>query len=92
ADERCESSRGGVDASRDIEQNSGVFDRELVAMHHEASVMLVAAGVIHLLPLVGVLGSDRLATRHGIACNEQNPAILLRHRQLTKDFAAPPEP
>jgi hypothetical protein len=51
-------------------------------MHHVSSAMLVIAGVIHLLPLSGVLGSQRLAALYGLSFNEPNLAILMRHRAV----------
>jgi hypothetical protein len=41
---------------------------------------LVLVGIIHLLPLVGVLGSPRLSELYGISVTEQNTEILMRHR------------
>jgi len=44
--------------------------------------MLVVVGVIHLLPLSGVLGSERLAALYGLSFNEPSLAILMRHRAV----------
>ena len=51
-------------------------------MRYVVSVMLVVAGVIHLLPLSGVLGGERLAALYGFPFNEPNLAILMRHRAV----------
>ncbi|MFM0302942.1 phosphopantetheine adenylyltransferase [Paraburkholderia sediminicola] len=45
-------------------------------------VSLVFAGVIHLLPLSGALGASRLASLYGIAVEEPNLAVLMRHRAV----------
>jgi hypothetical protein len=44
--------------------------------------MLVIVGVIHLLPLVGVLGSEQLVSLYGLDFAEPNLAILMRHRAV----------
>ncbi len=44
--------------------------------------MLVAVGSIHLLPLSGVLGGARLNALYGLAFDEPNLAILMRHRAV----------
>lgn len=49
-------------------------------MRYVVSAMLVTVGVIHLLPLAGVLGSARLALMYGVECSEPNLLILMRHR------------
>ncbi|HMO48099.1 MAG TPA: phosphopantetheine adenylyltransferase [Rubrivivax sp.] len=51
-------------------------------MHHLISAMLVIVGIIHLLPLSGVLGGERLSALYGIPFNEPNLAILMRHRAV----------
>lgn len=49
-------------------------------MRSLVSAMLVVVAVIHLLPLSGVLGSERLAALYGLSFDEPNLAILMRHR------------
>jgi len=51
-------------------------------MRYLLSAMLVVVGVIHLLPLVGVLGAGRLAALYGVSFDEPNLAILMRHRAV----------
>lgn len=51
-------------------------------MRYLVSAMLVIVAVIHLLPLSGALGSDRLALLYGLDFKEPNLAILMRHRAV----------
>lgn len=51
-------------------------------MRHLPSALLVAVAILHLLPLSGVLGSDRLAALYGLTIDEPNLAILMRHRAV----------
>ena len=45
-------------------------------------VLFWAVGLIHLLPLPGVLGGERLAMLYGIQMHEPNVVLLLRHRAV----------
>jgi hypothetical protein len=51
-------------------------------MRHVVSTMLAVVAVIHLLPLAGVLGGERLASLYGLPFDEPNLAILMRHRAV----------
>jgi len=51
-------------------------------MRHVVTAALIVVGIIHLLPLSGVLGADRLQALYGIAVDEPNLAILMRHRAV----------
>lgn len=46
------------------------------------AVMLLVGGVIHLLPVAGVLGAERLFALYGVPVTEPNLTILLRHRAV----------
>ncbi|TWC37724.1 hypothetical protein FBY03_10758 [Pseudomonas sp. SJZ079] len=46
------------------------------------SALLIIAGLIHLLPVTGVLGAERLAALYGLAVQEPNLLILLRSRAV----------
>lgn len=43
---------------------------------------LALAGIIHLLPLPGVLGAGQLRRLYGVAADDPNLAILLQHRAV----------
>ena len=46
------------------------------------SALLIIAGIIHLLPVTGVLGAERLAALYGLSVQEPNLLILLRSRAV----------
>ena len=51
-------------------------------MQHVVTVSLVIVAVIHLLPLPGVLGQQRLETLYGLSIVDRNLEILMRHRAV----------
>ncbi len=51
-------------------------------MKYVSIVALLVAGIIHLLPVPGVMGASTLARLYGIEVNDPNTAILLQHRAL----------
>ncbi len=51
-------------------------------MRYVVTAALIVVAIIHLLPVSGVLGGERLSTLYGIPFNEPNLAILMRHRAV----------
>jgi len=49
---------------------------------HLCTVALLVAGLIHLLPVPGVMGAAALGRLYGVEVIDPNMAILLRHRAL----------
>jgi hypothetical protein len=49
-------------------------------MRYLTMCALVLAGLIHLLPLAGVLGAGRVETLYGVSIEGADMAILMRHR------------
>jgi hypothetical protein len=43
---------------------------------------LIVAGLIHLLPVTGVIGAHPLTAMYGIPFTDPNLLILMRHRAL----------
>ena len=51
-------------------------------MKYVCVVALLVAGIIHLLPIPGVMGASTLMRLYGIEVHDRNTAILLQHRAL----------
>jgi hypothetical protein len=51
-------------------------------MRYLISAMLIVVAIIQLLPLAGVPGGASLSALYGIAFDEPNLAILMRHRAV----------
>lgn len=45
-------------------------------------VTMILAGIIHLMPVSGVLGADALAALYGMPFEDRNLQILMRHRAI----------
>ncbi len=54
----------------------------MAAARHVRTAALLLVAAIHLLPVLGVLGADRLATLYGLPVTDPNLEILLRHRAV----------
>jgi hypothetical protein len=50
--------------------------------HYLVSAMLVVVALIHLLPVSGVLGGERLSKLYGVPVHEPNLVIIMRHRAV----------
>jgi hypothetical protein len=53
-----------------------------VPMSNLIAAMLLGLGLIHLLPAVGMLSAARVSALYGIAVDEPNLELLLRHRAV----------
>lgn len=51
-------------------------------MRYLISASLVITGIIHLLPITGVLGAETLAMLYGTSFDDPSLAILMRHRAV----------
>src|SRR5690606_4009073 len=51
-------------------------------MARAITALLILVGIIHLLPLSGILGAERLAALYGIAVHGPDLEILMRHRAV----------
>jgi len=51
-------------------------------MEKIVSALLILVGIIHLLPVSGVLGIERLHALYGVTLDDPNLVVLMRHRAV----------
>jgi hypothetical protein len=51
-------------------------------MRHEVALTLFLVALIHAMPAIGLIGAGRLSALYGIAVEEPNLELLLRHRAV----------
>jgi hypothetical protein len=51
-------------------------------MRYLVSFLFIIIGIIHLMPLTGVLGGERLSGLYGLHFDDPNVQILMRHRAV----------
>jgi hypothetical protein len=56
--------------------------RGLTVLNRITIACLALAGIIHLLPLPGVLGAGQLRRLYGVGADDPNLGILLQHRAV----------
>ena len=52
------------------------------ALRTIVTLMLILVSLIHLMPLIGVLGAEHLTSLYGLSLADPNILILMRHRAI----------
>jgi hypothetical protein len=51
-------------------------------MRHIATVIFIVVGIINLVPVVGVMGAERLESLYGTRIGDADLLLLMRHRAV----------
>jgi hypothetical protein len=51
-------------------------------MRHLATILFVLVGLVNFVPIVGVLGAERLEAVYGVPITHHDLLLLLRHRSV----------
>lgn len=51
-------------------------------MQYVASGLLILAGIIHIIPITGVVGAASLHSLYGVEISDDNLLLLMRHRAI----------
>lgn len=54
----------------------------LTLAKYTTTCLLIVVGIVHLIPVTGVLGASRISLLYGVAIADENLAILMRHRAV----------
>lgn len=57
-------------------------------MHAVATTLVLLVGLVNLLPVSGALSKGRLESLYGIAIEDTNLEVLMRHRALLLESSA----
>ncbi len=44
--------------------------------------LIIIIGIIHLLPIIGIMGAERLSSLYGLTIREPNLVLLMQHRAV----------
>ena len=87
---RCRSPRSASQPNAPLRSSIGVFDGGTnspiqlfaTAMRFVVPAVLLLVALIHALPVLGVVSAARVSSLYGIAVQDSNLEILMRHRAV----------